>query len=128
MDEHQHLQQLVDGVASQFAEILTKSTQGIYIYLADDHKVCNKVFSDMLGYKSPEEWAKNENSFTDVFAEDDSAKKLVVSYRDAVEKMVGSKFKMTWKRKSGGNIKTEVILVPIAYEGHIFALHFVTTV
>jgi hypothetical protein len=33
---------------------------------------------------------------------------------------------MTWKRKSGENIKTKVILVPVAHKGHIFALHFVS--
>jgi hypothetical protein len=127
MEDHTHFQQLIEGVALQFAEILKNSSQGIYIYLADDHKVCNKKFSDMLGYKSPAEWAKNEDSFTDVFVKDDSAKKLVGAYTKAMKKMIGSQIKMTWMKKSGENIKTEVILVPIAYDGHIFALHFVTT-
>lgn len=128
MHDHSHLDQLLEGVTSQFAEILKNSDQGIYIYLADDHKVCNKNFSEMLGYKSPEEWAKSENSFTDVFVEDDSSEKLVGAYSKAMQNLVGSTFTMTWKKKSGGNVKTEVILVPIAYEGHTLALHFVTQV
>lgn len=126
MDEHKHHQQLIEGVALQFAEVLKSSDQGVYIYLADDHMVCNKKFSDMLGYKSPSNWAKNKNSFTDVFVADNSAERLVNAYSMAMEKKVGSKFKMTWKKKSGESLKTDVILVPITYEGHLFALHFVT--
>jgi hypothetical protein len=32
-------------------QVLDKSGQAIYLYLDDSHKVCNKKFADMLGYK-----------------------------------------------------------------------------
>lgn len=124
-DEAQH-KELIDGIANQFKEVFDASSQGMYIYLDDKHKVCNKKFSDMLEYKSPFEWANNKNSFTDLFVADNSAKELVEAYAAAMQKMIGSHIKVTWKTKTGKSIKTEVILVPLAYEGHLFALHFVS--
>lgn len=126
MDEHTHHENLIKGITAQFKEILENSNQGIYIYLDDSHKVCNKNFSSLLGYKTPLEWAKNKESFTDLFVEDDSAERLVTAYRNSMEKNIGSQIKVTWKKKTGGTVKTDVILVPIAFEGHLFALHFVT--
>ena len=50
MDEHQHHEQLVKGIAEQMKPVLEKSEQAIYLYLDDNHKVCNKKFADLLGY------------------------------------------------------------------------------
>jgi hypothetical protein len=33
---------------------------------------------------------------------------------------------VTWKKKNGGTVNTTVILVPMAYAGHLFAVHFVS--
>jgi len=44
----------------------------------------------------------------------------------AMERMVASTIKISWKKKAGGTVETIVILVPIEFEGHLLALHFVT--
>ncbi len=126
MDEHTHHKELIDGVSHQFSEIFENSEHGMYIYLDDTHKVCNKKFSDMLGYESPYEWAENEESFTHLFIDDDSAERLVMTYSKAMQKMAGSQIEVTWKKKTGEKVMTNVILVPIAFEGHTFALHFIS--
>ena len=53
MDEQQHHVDLIEGIAQQMKEVLDKSGQAIYLYLDDTHKVCNKKFADIVGYKSP---------------------------------------------------------------------------
>jgi len=40
--------------------------------------------------------------------------------------MIGSTIDLTWKKKSGGTVDSTVILVPVAYDGHLFALHFLS--
>src|SRR3989338_8317019 len=102
MDEHKHHEQLIDGISKQFKEILENSGQGMYIYLDDIHKICNEKFAKMLGYTSAKDWSS------------------------AMEKGIGSSFDINWKTKNGKSLKTNVILVPIAFEGHLMALHFVT--
>jgi len=51
---------------------------------------------------------------------------LVTAYRNATERMIGSTIEVTWKKKSGGTVDSTVILVPVAYHGHLFALHFLS--
>jgi hypothetical protein len=78
-----------------------------------------------MGYSSPEEWAKVEDSFP-AFVEKSSQETLVKAYRQAMDKFIPSTVKITWKQKSGGTVPTSVVMIPIAYDNHIFALHFIS--
>lgn len=127
MDEHQHHDDLIQSITQEYVDILTHSEQGVYIYLDDIHKVCNKKFATLLGYDSEDEWAKVDQSFPEIFVADQSQQTLVSSYQDAMSKDTGSTNEVIWKKKDGSTIETEVILVPIAHKGHLFALHFVST-
>ena len=104
--------------------ILDSSQQSIYIYLDDIHKVCNEKFATLLGYDSAAEWAKVEDPFPE-FVEQSSQETLLKAYQQAMEKYIPANIKVTWKKKSGGSVATSVVMVPIEYEGHLFALHFI---
>lgn len=126
MDEHEHHGDLIGGIAKQFAQILGNSEQGIYIYFDDNHKVCNEKFAKMLGYDSPEEWGKITDSFPDVFVAEESQETLISAYQNAMENSVASENKISWKKKDGTTIDTIVILVPVAFDDHLLAIHFVS--
>jgi hypothetical protein len=87
--------------------------------------VCNGKFASLLGYRSPEEWAKEEDPL-EATVERSSQETLVKAYNQAMEKLIPSNIKVTWKKKSGGSVVTSVVIVPIAYDNHFFALHFVS--
>jgi PAS domain-containing protein len=125
-DEQYHHQELIVGISTQMKGILDSSQQAVYINLDDIHKVCNGKFASLLGYRSPEEWAKVENSFPEAFVDRSSQEILVSAYRLAMEKLIPANIKVTWKKKSGGTVVTSVVMVPIAYDDHFFALHFVS--
>ena len=125
MDEQQHHEALVKGVTEQMKPVLEKSEQAIYIYLDDNHKVCNKKFADLLGYKSPQEWADAEAPLSDVVEEDQQA--VMTAYESAMARMVASAIEIRFKNvKTSKIVKTRMILVPIAHQGHLFALHFLS--
>lgn len=126
MDDHDHHEDLIEGLHKQLEPILDSSSQAVYVYLDDNHKICNKKFADLLGYASPEEWAQISDSFTDTFVEDSSQKTLVTTFQEAMEKMTGSKIDVRWKKKDGGSVDTSVILVPFSHDDHIFAVHFIS--
>lgn len=126
MTHHHDHGALVEQVAAEYEEILNGSEQAIYIFLDDDNKVCNKNFSDLLGYDSPTEWSNTEGSFTDLFVVNESQRDLVSAYQNAMEKFVGSESAITWKTKDGKTVNTNVLLVPIVFEQHLLALHFVS--
>lgn len=127
MAEHHHHDQLIQSITKEYQDILANSEQGVYIYLDDLHKVCNKKFANLLGYESEDEWAKIEESFPQVFVADESQETLVSSFQDAMEKGIGSTNEIVWKKKDGETVNTTVILVPVSNEGHLFALHFVSS-
>ncbi len=124
--EERYHEELIEGISKQMKGILDSSEQAIYIYLDDIHKVCNGKFASLLGYPSPEEWAKVVGSFPELFVERSSQETLVTAYQQAMERMIPANIKVTWKKKSGGNISTSVVMVPITYDNHLFALHFIS--
>jgi hypothetical protein len=123
---HNHLEEMLNGLARQLKPVLDRSDQAMYIYLDDINKACNSKFASMLGYASPEEWAKVEKNFPEVFVAPKSQADLVAAYRNAVENMHGSSLKITWAKKSGGTVDSTVLMVPIPFEDHVFAVHFIS--
>ncbi len=120
-------EEILSWVRKEFAEILQDSEQAIYVYICDRHKLCNKRFSSLLGYSSPEEWAMKEEAVSDVKEEEQPV--LISAYRNAMEKKISSSINISWKNKKNGNfIKTNVLLVPLSYKGELFAIHFIKTI
>jgi len=123
-EAHSHHEELVAGLYGQMRTIFESSEQPMYLYLDDTHKTCNQKLASLLGYRTPQEWTRVEE-FSDLVAEK-SVKNLVTAYQDAMTKMTGSTIEVSWRTKSGGAVDTNVILVPVSYNGHLFALHFIS--
>jgi len=119
-----HHEELISGFLDQIRIVFESSEQPMYLYLDDTHKACNQKFASLLGYRTPEEWAHVEE-FTALVAEK-SAETLVTAYRSAMERKIASTIGVMWKRKSGGTVDTTVTFVPVAYNEHLFAFHFVS--
>ena len=127
MTQEQHHEALVKGISAQLKPIMDKSAQAIYVYLDDTHKACNKKFADLLGYKSAKEWADTEAPLADVVEADQE--KVIAAYENASEKMLASSLDVRFTNiKTNKPVKARVIMVPIAYDGHIFALHFISKI
>lgn len=124
--EHDSHEAIMKGVREQLADVFDESQQSVYVYLDDSNKACNKRFASLLGYASPTEWAKVDQSFPEAFVHPKDRRTLVKAYEEAMNKMVGSTISIKWKEKGGGEVPATTILVPIVYEGHRLALHFIT--
>ncbi len=85
--EQKHHEELVSGFYNQLKEIFDSSEQGIYLYLDDNHKVCNKKFANMQGFSSPEEWAKVDDPLEAGVAKS-SQDAIVSAYKNAMEKQL----------------------------------------
>ena len=123
--EQKHHEDLVNGFHNQLKQIFDNSPQAIYLYLDDNHKVCNKKFASLLGYASPEEWAKIENPLEENIAKE-SQDAVVSAYFDASERMIASQMDVKLKTTSGNMFDASVIVVPVAYQNHMFALYFIS--
>jgi len=119
-----HHEELMAGFLDQLRLVFESSEQPMYLYLDDTHKACNQKLASLLGYSTPREWAGVEE-VSDLVAEK-STKDLVSAYQDAMDRKIGSTIEVTWRTKFGGTVDTTVILVPVAYKEHLFALHFIS--
>ncbi|MBI3741072.1 MAG: PAS domain-containing protein [Chloroflexi bacterium] len=119
---HPH-EEILNAIRDEYRDILNGSSQGIYIYLDDPHKLCNEKFAAMLGYKSAAEWAASPQPLDDVA--ETSMDALVSAFQNAMNNKAASLVSVTWKKKLGGTLKTNVIVVPIHFHGEMLALHFV---
>lgn len=126
MTDHTHHEELLLELSEQLRPVLDGSNQAIYAYLDDTHKVCNQNFADLLGYASPAEWAAVTTSFPEVFVAQESRMTLIEAFQKAMQHKAASTTPITWLKKDGSTTNTEVILVPISFQGHLVALHFVT--
>ena len=123
MDEQQHHRELIKGVSKEQKLILDKSPRAIYIYLDDNHRICNKNFADLLGYKSPNEWAKVDAPLADVVEKDQQS--VIVAYTRASEELKASKLEIRLKNvKTCKIIKSSMVMVPLMFSGHVFVMHF----
>jgi hypothetical protein len=123
MNEQPHHEELVKGIAQQMKPVLEKSAQAIYIYLDDNHKVCNRKFADLLGYKSPKEWADADAPLSDIVEADQQS--VIDAYMNASEKMEASAIEVRAKNiKTGKIVKTRMIVAPVGHAGHVFTAHF----
>src|SRR5687768_12598924 len=125
MDAHEHHEELIQGVAEQLKDVLNTSEQAIYLYLDDAHKVCNQKFAALLGYDSPAAWAAVTEPFPEVFVAEESQAALIDAFGEAMQRKIGSTVPVKWQKKDGETIKTTVMLVPLSFQNHLFALHFV---
>lgn len=124
MVHDKHHEHLVKEIAEQFEPVFSKSPHGIYIYLDDVHKICNKKFAEMLGYGSVKEWVANKFPVGDVLEEDQE--KVISAYGEASRNLKASRVSVFVVRKDGRKIKVEIIMAPITYKGEVFVIHFVS--
>ena len=118
-----HHLHLVKELAEQLEPVLSKSPQAIYLYLDDEHKICNKKFADLLGYKSVQEWVDNQFPISDVDEKDQE--KGIEAYMNASRKFKAGTFSGSLVKKNGKKVKVEVIMAPITYKNEVFVLHFI---
>ena len=123
MDEQKHHAELIKGISKEQKYLLDNSAQPVYIYFDDNHKVCNKKFADLLGYKSPGEWAKMDAPLADVVEKDQQ--RVIDAYTKASEELIASQLEIKFKNvKTGKIIKVSMVMVPVMYGGHVFVMHF----
>ena len=122
-----HHEELLKGLYEQMKTVLEGSEQPIFIYLDDNHKACNNKFAALLGFKSPQEWASIEG-FLEPYVAEKSRDTLSNAYWAAMKKMVASTSQITFVKKDGKQVNSTLVLVPMPFQGHLFAVHFVTNV
>ena len=117
------------AIAEQLAPIFDHSTEGVYVFLDDRHKICNGVLAKMWGFASPAEWARTPdflNSF--VATEEDRLKVSRAYHTHNHQELTPERLRFTIRRPDGELVRCESDMIPLAHAGQMLGYHFVRAV
>lgn len=115
-------------VAEQLAPVFDGTSEGVYVFLDDRHKICNEALAKMWGFASPQEWA-NTPDFLNSFVVAEDRAKVSQSYHEHIhQKLTPTRLRFSVRRPDGRVVQCETDMIPLAYAGQLLAYHFVRPV
>lgn len=117
-------EKVLNELLEQFTPVFLHSPDGVYLYLDDNHKICNKRMADMFGM-TVEEWSKLPN-FLEGFVAPQDREMVASNYQKHVGALTRPvTFRFNAIRKNGETFTAETEMIPISWNGHPIAYHFV---
>ncbi len=115
---------MIRELGNQFRPILDRSPDGVYVWLDEEHKLCNERLARMFGY-TIEEWSAAV-PFLETFVAEEDRGLFSWYYQNRVAPLAfPATFPFRGQRKDGATFSAETDMIPIAYQGHAMAYHFV---
>ena len=115
-------------LAEHLRPVFDASPDGVYVWLDEEHWICNERFAELLGYGSAEELNDTPHLLQRWVHEDDQ-EVFSWSYWNRVRPMAfPTTFRFRGKRKDGSEVLVETDMIPLSYGGHTFAYHFARNV
>jgi PAS domain S-box-containing protein len=115
---------LFQQFAEEFRAIMEQSPDGVYLWLDETHKVCNERLARLFGY-TVEEWCATA-PFLDNFVAEADRDLYAWNYHHRVAALAYPvTFRFQGRRKDGSVFAAETDMVPVSWQGHAVAYHFV---
>jgi len=115
---------VMQQVAEEYRPILESSPDGVYLWLDETHKVCNERLARMFGCSVPE-WSAAQ-PFLESFVAPEDRGMYSWNYQNRVAALAFPvTFRFRARRKDGSTFAAETDMIPIAWQGHAVAYHFV---
>jgi PAS domain S-box-containing protein len=115
---------LISEVAEQYRPVLENSPDGVYLWLDETNKVCNEKLARIFGY-SVAEWRRTE-PFLESFVAPEDRELYARHYQSSVASLTSPvTFRFRGLRKDGTTFAAETDMIPICWQGHAIAYHFV---
>ena len=111
-------------LAGHLKPVFDQSPDGVYLWLDEQHKVCNEQLATMFGYDVAEWQAVDD--FAAAFIAEESRSLYVWHYQHEVAELrYPVSFRFRGRRKDGSTFDAETDMIPLTYAGHVVAYHFV---
>jgi len=117
-------EQALDELLKQLTPVFLHSPDGVYLYLDDNHKVCNRQMAEMFGM-TVEEWKRTPDFLQEFVAPQDRGF-FATNYQKHVTSLTGPiTFRFNAVRKNGETFTAETEMIPLTWNGYPIAYHFV---
>jgi PAS domain S-box-containing protein len=118
---------VLQALTDEFRPVLEASLDGVYLWIDDQHKVCNPRLAAMFGY-TVAEWAAQTN-FLDSFVDEPDQEAYGWNYQHRVAALAYPvTFRFRARRKDGTTFAAETDMIPVTFHQHAVAYHFVRQV
>jgi PAS domain S-box-containing protein len=119
--DHEHV---LSELLEQFMPLFSHSPDGVYLYLDENHKVCNTRMAALFGL-TVEEWRRTPN-FLESFVAEQDREMFASNYGEHVAALKNPvSFRFHGIRKNGETFLAETEMIPFSWYGHPIAYHFV---
>ena len=118
---------IIRELAEQFRPVMEQSSDGVYLWLDETHKVCNERLAKLFGF-TVEQWSGTQ-PFLDNFVAEEDRRMFSWNYHNRVAALAFPvTFRFRGMRKDGSTFPAETDMIPISYGGEAVAYHFVRQV
>ena len=124
--EKERHQYVVQQMADFYQPFLDLSSDGMFVYLDDEHKTCNQNLADMFGY-TVEEWSAIQ-PFLDKLVAPESRDEAMAAYREVRQDGVSRISVQTCLRRDGSKFQARIALIPIIAGDDFFTINLVRPV
>ena len=115
---------IMQELGEQFRPVLEQSPDGVYLWLDEERKLCNERLAHMFGY-TVEEWCTAVPFLETFIAEDDRGIYSWHYHQRVAALAFPATFRFRGQRKDRSVFSAETDMIPIAWQGHAVAYHFV---
>ena len=115
---------IIKELSEQFAPVLKHSTDGVYLWLDEENMICNDKLAKMFDYSVKE--LCSEHPFLETFVAEKDRELFSMNYHKSVAPLARPvTFRFRGIRKDGSTFQAETDMIPISWQGHAIAYHFV---
>jgi PAS domain S-box-containing protein len=115
-------------LAEHLRPLFESSPDGVYVWLDEEHWICNQRFAELLGYDSPDDLNDTPHLLQRWVREEDQGQ-FSWSYWNRVQTLsFPTTLRFRGIRKDGSEGRVETDMIPLTFGGHTFAYHFVRNV
>jgi PAS domain S-box-containing protein len=112
-------------LAEQLRPVFVSSPDGVYVWLDEEHWICNERFAELFGYGSADDLNDTPRLLQRIVYEDDQ-QLFSWSYWNRVQPLAfPTTLRFRGVRNDGSMFQAETDMIPLSYGGHTFAYHFV---
>lgn len=123
---HEYYTTVLDELYSHYQQVMELSSDGMFIYLDSEYKICNQKLARLWGY-SQDEWAR-QPSYLQSFVAPDSQFAVALHYVDCKQNFHPVRFQFLAKKKDGSVFDADKAMIPISYNDEFFILNLVKPV
>ena len=115
-------------LAEHLAPIFESSPDGVYVWLDEQHWVCNERFAQLFGYGGADELRDTPSLLQRIVHEDDQQLFSWLYWNRVQAHAFPVTLRFRGVRKDGTVVDAESDMIPLTFGGHTFAYHFVWVV